>query len=98
MAEADGRLKECVDLLNASAQPVYRHWKGGLYEVLGIARDAGCDDSVVVYRRVGETAWYTRTARNFFGMASGDRLRFRLLKTYNVMQCEKGSAPEVGKQ
>lgn len=39
---------------------VYRHFKGGRYEVLGTARHTGTDETVVMYRALGGAQWWVR--------------------------------------
>lgn len=39
----------------------YRHYKGGLYDVIGVARHSETDEKLVVYRpRYGEKALWVR--------------------------------------
>lgn len=46
---------------------VYRHYRGNLYEVLAVARDATGDEhrTVVVYRAVDGGAWWVRELDDF---------------------------------
>ena len=44
----------------------YRHFKGGIYEVLGVARHSETEEELVVYTsRSGE--WWVRPREMFFG-------------------------------
>lgn len=44
----------------------YRHFKGGLYDVIGVARvEADPDQSVVVYRAVVDGTLWTRPVESF---------------------------------
>lgn len=43
--------------MSAGVQPGrYRHFKGGLYEVLGVARHSEMEEELVVYRPLGGAA------------------------------------------
>ena len=45
----------------------YRHHKGGLYEVVGVARHSETHQPMVVYRPLyGEGAWWVRPYAMFF--------------------------------
>ncbi len=50
---------------------LYRHYKGNLYEVLGIGRDADSHDDVVIYRALydseefGNNAFWSRSLSVF---------------------------------
>jgi len=55
------------DLKDAISPGVYRHFKGGLYEVLGVASDADSPEQFVVYRALyGNHSLFIRRARAFF--------------------------------
>ena len=46
----------------------YRHYKGGEYEVLGVARHSETLEPVVVYRPLyNESGWWVRPHAMFFG-------------------------------
>lgn len=48
---------------------VYRHFKGGLYEVLGVARHSETEEEMVVYRPLKEGAgWWVRPLAMFNAM------------------------------
>jgi hypothetical protein len=59
---------------------LYRHFKGGEYEVLSVARDSETDQLVVVYHSAGEpTNLWVRPAEMFLEMVErpgGARRRF----------------------
>lgn len=38
----------------------YRHFKGGIFEVIGLARHSETLELMVVYRHQGETDWWVR--------------------------------------
>jgi hypothetical protein len=45
----------------------YRHYKGGEYEVLGVARHSESREPLVVYRPlVGDSGWWVRPHAMFF--------------------------------
>jgi hypothetical protein len=45
----------------------YRHYKGGLYEVVGVARHSETHEPLVVYRPLyNETGWWVRPHAMFF--------------------------------
>lgn len=49
-----------------AAGEFYRHFKGNLYQVIGLANDAGTMQKVVVYRALSkEGAWYVRSLEEF---------------------------------
>lgn len=77
-----------------SSQPVpgiYRHYKGALYEVVGVARHSETEESVVVYRALyGEYGLWVRPLGMFIETVeiSGDsgavlQPRFALEKAFN---------------
>jgi hypothetical protein len=46
----------------------YRHYKGGEYEVLGVARHSETNEPLVVYRPLyNGTGWWVRPHAMFFG-------------------------------
>jgi len=46
----------------------YRHYKGGEYEVIGIARHSETLEPLVVYRPIyNESGWWVRPHAMFFG-------------------------------
>ncbi|HEU4808710.1 MAG TPA: DUF1653 domain-containing protein [Homoserinimonas sp.] len=54
----------------------YRHFKGGVYEVLGVARHSETEEELVVYSSAsGE--WWVRPKEMFFGstMVDGQEVR-----------------------
>lgn len=51
----------------------YRHYKGGEYEVLGVARHSETLAPMVVYRPLyGEGGWWVRPHEMFFGTVTVD--------------------------
>ncbi|HWH81493.1 MAG TPA: DUF1653 domain-containing protein [Burkholderiaceae bacterium] len=59
----------------------YRHYKGGEYEVIGVARHSESHEPMVVYRPLyNATGWWVRPHAMFFGMVAIDGVeqpRFR---------------------
>ena len=56
----------------------YRHFKGGEYEVIGIARDSETDQEMVVYRALyGERGLWVRPLRMFTEIVDRDGQRVR---------------------
>ena len=70
------------DLPALPATPLgrYRHYKGGEYEVIGVARHSESNEPLVVYRPLYDTTgWWVRPHAMFFESLSIDgvnRLRF----------------------
>ena len=51
----------------------YRHYKGGEYEVIGVARHSETLEPLVVYRPLyGEGGWWVRPHAMFFGAVEVD--------------------------
>ena len=71
-----------TDLPDLPATPLgrYRHYKGGEYEVIGVARHSESNEPLVVYRPLYDTTgWWVRPHAMFFESLSIDgvnRLRF----------------------
>lgn len=64
-----------TDLAALPATPLgrYRHYKGGEYEVLAVARHSETDAALVVYRPLlGDTGWWVRPHAMFFGSVTID--------------------------
>ena len=59
---------------------VYRHYKGGEYEVIGVARHSETNEPLVVYRPLyNATGWWVRPRAMFFETVDVDgerRARF----------------------
>ena len=56
----------------------YRHFKGGEYEVIGVARDSEREQEVVVYRALyGERGLWVRPLRMFTEIVERDGQRVR---------------------
>ena len=54
----------------------YRHYKGGEYEVIGVARHSETLEPLVVYRPLyNETGWWVRPHAMFFGEVDIDGVR-----------------------
>ena len=55
---------------------LYRHYKGGEYEVLGVARHSETNAPLVVYRPLyNATGWWVRPHAMFFGTVDVDGAR-----------------------
>jgi len=51
----------------------YRHYKGGEYEVVGVARHSETLEPLVVYRPLyNDTGWWLRPHAMFFGLVLND--------------------------
>jgi hypothetical protein len=63
----------------------YRHYKGGEYEVVGVARHSETLEPLVVYRPLyNQSGWWVRPHAMFFGQLDVDgesRPRFELMAT-----------------
>ena len=46
---------------------LHRHFKGGLYIVLGVARGTEDNNDYVVYQAIGSAPMYVRPFENFYG-------------------------------
>ena len=58
------------DLSELPATPLgrYRHYKGGEYEVIGVARHSETNEALVVYRPLyNDSGWWVRPHAMFFG-------------------------------
>ena len=58
------------DLPDLPATPLghYRHYKGGEYEVIGVARHSETNEPLVVYRPLyNDSGWWVRPHAMFFG-------------------------------
>lgn len=54
----------------------YRHYKGGEYEVMGVARHSETLEPLVVYRPLyGDSGWWVRPHAMFFGEVELDGRR-----------------------
>lgn len=54
----------------------YRHYKGGEYEVIGIARHSETGEALVVYRPLyNDTGWWVRPHAMFFEEVDVDGVR-----------------------
>ena len=51
---------------------IYKHYKGGLYDFIGVAHAEATLDPVVVYQSVEDGTLWTRPASEFFGMVATD--------------------------
>jgi len=69
--------------LPATPQGSYRHYKGGEYEVIGVARHSESHEPMVVYRPLhGDGGWWVRPHAMFFEnveVAGSARPRFERL-------------------
>lgn len=51
----------------------YRHFKGGLYEAVALARHSETEEELVVYRALyGERGWWVRPRAHFFDIVQVD--------------------------
>ena len=51
----------------------YRHFKGGLYRLIGLAKDSETLEDIVVYQALyGDKQMWTRPAQMFFGKVERD--------------------------
>lgn len=67
-----------MDLPPLPAPPLgrYRHYKGGEYEVIGVARNSETLEPVVVYRPLyNESGWWVRPHAMFFERVEFDGRR-----------------------
>lgn len=56
---------------------VYRHYKGNLYEVIGIAKHSETEEELVVYRALyGEYGLWVRPLEMFDGFTDDGQKRF----------------------
>jgi hypothetical protein len=60
----------------------FRHYKGGLYEVLFHARHSETEEELVVYKQLDkDTGWWTRPRAMFFGtVVVGGEVKQRFIK------------------
>ena len=62
--------------LPATALGVYRHYKGGRYEVIGVARHSETNEPLVVYRPLyNASGWWVRPHAMFFEAVVIDGVR-----------------------
>lgn len=59
----------------------YKHFKGGLYEVTGLARIETTSEPVVIYKPVGGDQLWVRPVKTFFKTWEGE-VRFELVSDY----------------
>ena len=71
----------------------YRHWKGGVYEVLGIGMLEATMDEVVLYRLVGDSLIWVRPTASFIGQKDG-KPRFEGLERAKCGTCRCMLWPE----
>jgi hypothetical protein len=72
--------------MNSPVPGIYRHYKGHLYEVLGVAHHSESEELLVVYRALyGEFGLWVRPAGMFEESVSSDGAqmpRFTLIKAF----------------
>ncbi|MEY4563874.1 MAG: hypothetical protein RLZZ618_3151 [Pseudomonadota bacterium] len=72
-----------LSVLPPTPTGLYRHYKGGEYEVIGVARHSETNEPMVVYRPLyNDTGWWVRPHGMFFGTLEIDgvvRRRFEPL-------------------
>ena len=84
--------------MNEAIEPgIYRHFKGGLYEVLGIARHSETEEHLVIYRPVtGDGTWWARPRDMFREIVpfNGDLVpRFQRIESESRDNGSGGSLP-----
>lgn len=50
----------------------YRHYKGGVYEVIGLATESDTEEDIVVYKNIETGRLFTRRKDIFLGKADID--------------------------
>ena len=55
----------------------YRHFKGGEYEVMGVAKHSETLEEMVLYRHVGEENFWVRPASMWNEVGERDEKRFQ---------------------
>jgi len=64
---SDNAAPPALPALPATALGHYRHYKGGVYEVIGVARHSETHEPLVVYRPLhNATGWWARPHAMFF--------------------------------
>ena len=70
--------------MNSITPGIYRHYKGNLYEVSGLARHSETEETLVVYRALyGDYGLWVRPAAMFDESITGDgctQKRFELIQ------------------
>jgi hypothetical protein len=72
-AEAQKRARELRWSMNGRR---FRHYKGGLYEVVNVAVDEASGEVVVIYRSEAKAYIWMRTAQNFLEEVEPGKRRF----------------------
>ncbi len=79
----------------------YRHFKGGVYHFIGIAKDSETQEEMVVYQAMyGDRQMWVRPADMFFGKVERDGntfYRFTELSDAEALPWELGIDPETWK-
>jgi hypothetical protein len=71
-------------MIELSIQPgLYRHYKGGLYQVLHIAQHSETEEQLVVYRSLSQGGVWVRPAAMFLEQVNG-RPRFERMPQMEV--------------
>ena len=71
-------MSEDLEPLPATPLGRYRHYKGGEYEVVGVARHSETLEPLVVYRPLyNDSGWWVRPHAMFFGELEVDGRRQR---------------------
>ncbi len=83
--------------INPAAGEFYRHFKGNLYQIIGIARHSETLEQMVVYQALyGDYAWYTRPLDLF--LSPVDKVKYpEVLQEYRFEKVQPGEtakAPE----
>ncbi len=62
---------------------LYRHWKGGLYQVIAIGRDEGSLAPMVIYQNAADrTKWWVRPYASFAAEDMGPKKVPRFVRLY----------------
>lgn len=70
-------------MANSVKPGIYRHYKGGLYEVVGTARHSETEEPLVVYRALyGDYGLWVRPAALFAGQTAEGVLRFACIREF----------------
>lgn len=87
------------------AGELYRHFKGNLYQIIGLAKDSETGETMVVYQALyGSYTWYVRVLSEFLSQVdkekypdASQKYRFELVTAENVQKktesIHKGEAP-----
>ena len=78
-------------LIFVSMEKYYRHFKGNLYRLIGIAKDSETLEDLVVYQALyGEHQMWVRPADMFFGKVERDGKVMKRFEEISEEEAEKG--------